>query len=136
MNLSAGYTAFSCVNDSIESFNVSGGFFLIQLPEQVQQSLERDTVRTKEEKNAEYKLAILYWSHLDYDGQKATYKLSKTDFLSKGKDIAASDYDNIISNVDWLNSLLNNKDTQKLYEKSLTDAIKTWQKEAEKNGLK
>jgi hypothetical protein len=132
VNLLVGYTAFSCVNDSIKSFNVSGGAFLIQWPEQVRQSLERDTIRTKEEKDTDYKLVMLYWSYLDYDGKKVTYKLSKNDFLSKGKDLAAFDYDNIISNVDWLNSLLTDKD----YWKNLSDAIKKWQKEAEKTGLK
>jgi hypothetical protein len=129
--------AFSCVNDSIKSFNVSGGFFSIQLPEQVRQLLKVDTIQTNEEKDKEYKLAMLYWSYLDYDGRKVTYKLSKNDFLLKGKDLAASDYDNIISNVDWLdNSILTNKDARKIYGKSLPNAIKKWQEEAKKFGLK
>ncbi|MDR0603175.1 MAG: hypothetical protein LBG80_02585 [Bacteroidales bacterium] len=109
----------------------------IVLPEQFRKLSERDATQTKEEKDIAYKLLILYWSHLNYGEKKVTYKLSRDEFLSKGL-LAASYYDSIISNVNFLNNQLtdNDKWLRRFFDRNFHDTQRKWQEEAEKLGLK
>jgi hypothetical protein len=131
-----GHTVFSrCIDDSIKNFHISGRILWIPLPEQVRQSLEMDTVRTKVEKDADYKFSILYWSYLDYNGKKAIYKLRKDKFLSKG--LTESYYDIIIYLVDQLNNFqLTDKASREFFDERFPLVKKKWLEEAEKFGLK
>jgi hypothetical protein len=143
-----GSLAFSCASDNVEKDSKDGLYndrviksLTILLPEQMREHLKTiigengELLLTKETQDTMYKCSILLWAYLDYDGKKATYKLSKDEFLSTG--LTAFRYDILIANIDILNNFqLTDKDLKKCFDEQFPVAQKRWQEEAEKYGLK
>ncbi|MDR1886300.1 MAG: hypothetical protein LBQ70_00150 [Prevotellaceae bacterium] len=149
--LSVGSIVFSCKEYKGHDRDVKETKTLtITLPEQVRENviaIVREITPAEEEKDAMYRFLALYWSNLDYDGKKVTYKLNKDEFLSNklsrdgflSNDFQESDYDAVMSGVDRTNNFtLLDEDLRKCFAEQFPNAKKQWQEvenEIEKHGV-
>jgi hypothetical protein len=138
-----GCLTFSCADGNIEKdpvpYSKVTKSLTIFLPEQMREHLETkgengEPMLTKEEQDIIYKLSMLQWAYIDYDGKKATFKLSKDEVLSKG--FSKSDYNNIMDSFEVINNFqLTDEELRKCFDEQFPNAKKEWQEEAEKFGL-